>query len=76
MAKTKTKRAREKMVREGKRNPELGRGVFALLDLSTKKTETKKGKLQKAEKKLQKQVKHPKRALDRNDGSDGRYFCA
>lgn len=76
MAKSKAKKQREKLEREGKRNPDLGRGVFALLDLSTQKTETKKEKLKKAEKKLQKQVKRPKRLLDRNDGSDNRYFCA
>lgn len=76
MAYSEAKKKRRKLEREGKRNPDLGRGVFALLDLNTKKTETKKEKVNKAEKKLQKQVKRPKRLLDRNDGSDNRYFCA
>ncbi|MDZ5474194.1 hypothetical protein SM124_21090 [Bacillus sp. 31A1R] len=42
MAKSKAKKYREKLSREGNRNPEANRSPFALLDLQTKKTKTKK----------------------------------
>ncbi|MBM7662078.1 hypothetical protein JOC85_002885 [Bacillus mesophilus] len=42
MAKSKAKRFREKLAREGKRNPENSRSPFASLDLTTRKTKTKK----------------------------------
>ncbi|MGY3714842.1 hypothetical protein ACWE42_04880 [Sutcliffiella cohnii] len=51
MAKSKAKKYREKLEREGKRNPENGRGVYALANLTTKKTKTKQEKLQQLYKK-------------------------
>lgn len=51
MSKSKAKKHREKMTREGKRSPELNRGIYACTDLSTKRTKTKKEALLKQEKK-------------------------
>ncbi|MCA1319597.1 hypothetical protein LC085_06690 [Bacillus tianshenii] len=51
MAKSKAKKLREKLAREGKRNPENGRGTYALANLTTKMTKTKKEKLNKIYKK-------------------------
>ncbi|MFZ3589907.1 hypothetical protein ACOI1C_11640 [Bacillus sp. DJP31] len=42
MAKSKAKKLREKLEREGNRNPENGRSPFAELNLYTRKTKTKK----------------------------------
>lgn len=42
MAKSKAKRHRERLVREGRRNPEAGRSPFAFVDMQTRKTKTKK----------------------------------
>ncbi|MBB2481901.1 hypothetical protein H5P36_17135 [Bacillus sp. APMAM] len=42
MSKSKAKKRREKLVREGKRNPSENRGVYALTDMRTRKTKTKK----------------------------------
>lgn len=39
------------MAREGKRNPELNRGIYACADLTTKRTKTKKESLEKQKKK-------------------------
>lgn len=41
MAQSKAKKNRRKLIREGKRNPELGRSPFAFADLRTRKTKTK-----------------------------------
>ncbi|PWA05731.1 hypothetical protein DCC39_17895 [Pueribacillus theae] len=41
MAKSKAKKMREKMVREGYRNPSKNRGVYALVDLRTRKSKSK-----------------------------------
>ncbi|WP_244951519.1 hypothetical protein [Sutcliffiella horikoshii] len=51
MAKSKAKKLRDKQVREGKRNPENGRGIYALANLTTKTTKTKKEKLNQLYKK-------------------------
>jgi hypothetical protein len=51
MAKSKAKKLREKLAREGKRNPENGRGAYALANLTTKMTKTKKEKLNQLYKK-------------------------
>ncbi|WP_404429283.1 hypothetical protein [Sutcliffiella horikoshii] len=51
MAKSKAKKLRDKQVREGKRNPENGRGTYALANLTTKTTKTKKEKLNQLYKK-------------------------
>ncbi|MCA1294449.1 hypothetical protein LBW89_15600 [Paenibacillus sp. alder61] len=41
MAQSKAKKIRRKLIREGKRNPELGRSPFSFADLRTRKTKTK-----------------------------------
>lgn len=41
MARSKAKKLRQKLVREGKRSPELSRSPFASADLRTRKTKTK-----------------------------------
>ncbi|WP_207579158.1 hypothetical protein [Listeria marthii] len=45
MATSKAKKQRQKLVREGHLNPEIKRSPFALIDLSSKQTKTKKGYL-------------------------------
>lgn len=45
MAKSKAKKMREKRVREGRIDPAINRGVYALADLSTRRNKTKKGSL-------------------------------
>ncbi|WP_456279314.1 hypothetical protein [Bacillus sp. AK128] len=62
MAKSKAKKIREKNVREGKRNPEASRSPFAHLDLTTRKTKTKKDLLYRC-----KYKNH--NSKDGNDGS-------
>ncbi len=47
MSKSKAKKHREKRVREGKRNPALNRGVYAMADLATRKTKTKQESIQR-----------------------------
>ncbi|WP_442594723.1 hypothetical protein [Neobacillus sp. D3-1R] len=42
MAKSKAKKIREKLVREGRRNPEESRSPFIFTDMRTRKTKTKK----------------------------------
>ncbi|CAG9621468.1 hypothetical protein [Sutcliffiella rhizosphaerae] len=44
MAKSKAKKMREKQIREGKRNPEYGRGTYSLADMRTRTTKTKQEK--------------------------------
>ncbi len=51
MAKSKAKKLSNKQVREGRRNPEIGRGTYALANLTTKMTKTKKEKLNQLYKK-------------------------
>lgn len=70
MAKSKAKKMREKLEREGLRNPETSRGVFALTDMRTRKTKTKKEKMF--------QSKHKKRFTDHQDGygsSNRSFLC-
>ncbi|MFF2875208.1 hypothetical protein ACFVR2_02680 [Gottfriedia sp. NPDC057991] len=59
MSKSKARKLREKLVREGKRNPELSRSSFAMLDLNTRRTKTKQEKLN--------QVKHKKQSFGKDD---------
>ncbi|MFD1737284.1 hypothetical protein ACFSCX_12040 [Bacillus salitolerans] len=62
MSKSKARKYREKIVREGTRNPELSRSPYVLYDLRTKKTKTKKDLLYRS--------KHKNHVSDnRNDGS-------
>lgn len=42
MAKSKALKKREKLVREGRLNPEINRSPYASLDLRTRRTKTKK----------------------------------
>jgi polyhydroxyalkanoate synthesis regulator phasin len=42
LAKSKAKKTREKLVREGRRNPEESRSPFVFSDMRTRKTKTKK----------------------------------
>ncbi|WP_099159111.1 hypothetical protein [Virgibacillus ndiopensis] len=42
MAKSNAQKKREKLVREGRRNPQNGRSSFSQLDLRTRRTKTKK----------------------------------
>ncbi|GIP22601.1 hypothetical protein [Paenibacillus sp. J22TS3] len=41
MAKSSAKKHRDKLAREGRRNPEAGRSPFAFADMRTRKTKTK-----------------------------------
>lgn len=45
MAKSNARKQREKWAREGKRNPELNRSMFAFADMRQRKTKTKTEKL-------------------------------
>ncbi|AHI56352.1 hypothetical protein ACP0AK_07100 [Listeria ivanovii] len=45
MATSKAKKKRQKLVQAGLLNPEIKRSPFALMDLSSKQTKTKKGYL-------------------------------
>nr|WP_051591305.1 hypothetical protein [Bacillus sp. UNC438CL73TsuS30] len=47
MAKSKAKKLREKMEREGKLNPDLKRSPFVFADMRTRTTKTKKDSLYK-----------------------------
>ncbi|PGL72525.1 hypothetical protein [Bacillus sp. AFS055030] len=66
MSKSKARKLRDKLVREGKRNPELSRSSFAMLDLNTRKTKTKQEKLN--------QVKHKKQSFGKDDFQTKDFF--
>lgn len=66
MAKSSAKKAREKLAREGRRNPELNRSIFALADMRQRKTKTKAEKWN--------QQKH-KRSLSFSS-DDGLFFLS
>ncbi|WP_096156627.1 MULTISPECIES: hypothetical protein [Bacillus] len=51
MAKSRARKMRDKLVREGFRDPGNGRGTYALQNLTTRKTKTKQETLQKTYKK-------------------------
>ncbi|MBS4217594.1 hypothetical protein KHA96_04605 [Bacillus sp. FJAT-49711] len=63
MASSKAKKHRQKLAREGRRNPDNNRSPFALSDMRTRKTKTKKDRLYT--------IKHKNH--DSNKGNDG--FC-
>lgn len=66
MAKSQARKYREKLAREGNRNPEGNRSPFANLDLRTKRTKTKKDYMY--------QYKHKNRSFKEVD--DGSFlFC-
>ncbi|KOP82966.1 hypothetical protein ACFFHH_06715 [Cytobacillus solani] len=64
MTKSKAKKIREKLTREGKRNPEENRSPFVFADMRTRKTKTKKDLLYQ---------KKQKNHLPYNDISDGSF---
>jgi hypothetical protein len=59
MSKSNAKKQREKLIREGKRNPELSRSPFSMMDLNTRKTKTKQEILNK--------IKHKKQSFGKDD---------
>lgn len=62
MAKSKAKKLREKLTREGKMNPEIKRSEFVFSDMRTRTTKTKKDHMY--------QFKHKNhQSQDGNDGS-------
>jgi len=66
MAKSKAKKLREKLVREGKMNPELKRSPFVFSDMRTRITKTKKDHLY--------QFKHKNHSSW--EGNDGSFYFA
>ncbi|MEK4145543.1 hypothetical protein NST02_00305 [Robertmurraya sp. FSL W8-0741] len=62
MTKSKARKYRDKIAREGQRNPEWNRSPFAFADMRTRKTKTKKDHLYK--------TKHKNQSFtEKNDGS-------
>ncbi|MGG3564174.1 hypothetical protein ABES03_21530 [Neobacillus rhizosphaerae] len=66
MAKSKAKKLREKLSREGKMNPEAKRSPFVFTDMRTRATKTKKDHLY--------QFKHKNHQSQ--DGNDGSFYFA
>lgn len=64
MAKSKAKKLREKLAREGRLNPELKRSQFAFADMRPRVTKTKKDHIY--------QFKHKNHQSQ--DGSDGSFY--
>ncbi|WP_449619611.1 hypothetical protein [Robertmurraya sp. Marseille-Q9965] len=64
MAKSQAKKYRDKLAREGRRNPERNRSPFAAMDMTTRKTKTKKDYMY--------QHKHKNHSFDR--GYDGSFY--
>ena len=56
MSKSQAQKKREKLVREGRLNPEINRSPYTRLDLSTRKTKTKKDHLYR----MKHKNRHPK----------------
>lgn len=65
MAKSKAKKVREKLIREGRRNPEENRSPFVFADMRTRRTKTKKDLLYQ---------KKQKNHSTYNDISDGSFY--
>ena len=68
MAKSKAKKFREKIEREGKRNPELSRSPFAFADLRSRKTKNMKDILYRC--------KHRNQSPDDGYGGYGSFYFA
>ena len=66
MAKSKAKKLREKLAREGNMNPEAKRSPFVFTDMRTRATKTKKDHLY--------QFKHKNHQT--RDGNDGSFYFA
>lgn len=64
MAKSRAKKMREKIEREGRRNPELSRSPYAFTDLRSRRTKTKKDVLYRNKHKNQFST----------DGRDGSFY--
>lgn len=64
MSKSRAKKKREKLEREGKRNPDQNRGIYAFADMRTRITKTKKDQLYNQ--------KYKNQSL--NDNNDGSFF--
>lgn len=58
MAKSKARKQREKILREGHRNPENNRVTWGAMDPVTRTTPTRFGKLKKLDKKHKKRFDH------------------
>jgi len=56
MSSSRAQKKRQKLIREGKLNPEINRSSFAKLDLRTRKTKTKKDYLYRTK---HKKNRHP-----------------
>lgn len=68
MSKSKAKKRREYLVRHGQRDPQNSRGTFALEDLRTRKTKTKREKLN--------QYKHKDRFYDDNHHDNRSFYVS
>lgn len=66
MAKSNAKKVREKLAREGKRNPEAGRSLFVFTDMRTRTTKTKHEKMYL--------IKHKNQVS--GGGNDGSFYLA
>ena len=66
MAKSKAKKLRDKLAREGKLNPEMMRSPFVYSDMRTRVTKTKKDHIY--------QFKHKNH--QNQDGNDGSFYFA
>ncbi|WP_249316723.1 hypothetical protein [Bacillus sp. FJAT-50079] len=64
MSSSKAKKHRQKITREGRRNPEENRSPFAFADMGTRRAKTKKDRLY-----MKKHKNH-----DFQKGNDGFYF--
>jgi hypothetical protein len=64
LAKSKAKKMREKIVREGRRNPKDSRSPFVFVDMRTKITKTKKDYLYRENKKNH----------SSQEGNDGSFY--
>jgi hypothetical protein len=64
LAKSKAKKMREKIVREGRRNPEVSRSPFVFADMRTRQTKTKKDYLYRDNKKNH----------SSHEGNDGSFY--
>lgn len=64
MAKSHARKQREKLAREGKRNPAENRSPFAFADMQTRRTKTKKDQLYR--------MKHKNQSSP--EGNDGSFY--
>ena len=67
MTRSKAQKKRQKLIREGRLNPEINRSLYAKLDLRTRKTKTKKDYLYR--------TKHHKNRYPGNMENDSFFMC-